>query len=245
MDDLIVATAVSKPWGLHEEYLKQLEKAGIDYYVHTYTEPLANNDLGDLGGQLKVMQALLDKVGHYKKIVMTDGWDVLYFGTKAATLRAIPDTHVLLAAESPYWPHDDGGWVGTTPWRSINGGMLAGTPDSLYEWMRRVQTHFAYGPGDVNQFWLNKRLKEGADFIHLDSHTQLFYCMHKDGGQHIKPDGSPWVSEYNPYPALTFREGKPWNELCDTWPQFIHFQARCHTEPVPAAWLAQARLNYK
>lgn len=233
--------AVSKPWGLHSEYLKQLEKAGIDYYVHTYTEELPNNGLGNLGGQIQTLQAVLDKIGHYKKIVMTDGWDVLYFGTKAQTLLSIPDTHVLLAAESPYWPHDDGGWAGSTPWRAINGGMLAGTPESIYEWMRRVQTHFSYDPIAINQFWLNKRLKENADFIHLDSRTNLFYCMHKDGGQHTKPDGTPWVSEYNPYPALTSLHNKPWNPLCHSSPQFIHFQARSHADRLPAAWLAEAR----
>lgn len=245
MDDLIVACAVSKPWGMHEEYLKQLDEAGIDHYVHTLTEPIANQDLGDLKGQMTGMQIILDKVGHYKKVVLTDGWDVLYFGTKAATLSAIPDTHVLLAAESPYWPNDGGGWKGTTPWRSVNGGMLAGTPENIYEWMRRVQTHFAYNPGGVNQFWLNDRLQDGSDFIHIDNTTRLFYCMHKDGGQHITPNGTPWVSAYNPYPPLTFNQGKPWNGLCNTWPQFIHFQARCHKEPIPAKWLAQARLNSK
>lgn len=238
-------TAVSKPWGLHEEYLKQLEKAGIDYYVHTHTEPLPNKDLGDLNGQLTAMTHLLNKFGHYQKVVFTDGWDVLYFGTKEETLRNIPDTHVLLAAESPYWPNDGGGWAGTTPWRSVNGGLLAGTPENMHEWMRRVKTHFQYNPGAVNQFWLNDRLQDGSDFIHIDNTTSLFYCMHKDGGQHTKEDGTEWVSVYNPYPALTFRQGKPWNSLCNTFPQFIHFQARCHTAPIPGAWLEQARLLCK
>lgn len=244
MNDLIVATAVSKPWGLHEEYLKQLETAGIDSYVYLNTEPIAHNDLGDFGSQLKWMHLVVDKFSHYQKIVITDGWDVLYFGDKAQTLKSIPDDYVLLAAESPYWPHDDGGWAGTTPWRAVNGGMLAGTPDSLREWMCRVETHFAYDRHAIGQFWLNRRMKEQADFIHLDDHTNLFYCMHKDGGQHTKPDGTPWVSEYNPYPALSFRDGKPWNSLCNSWPQFIHFQARSHTDPIPAAWLAQARINF-
>lgn len=190
---------------------------------------------------MRWLQEILDKIGHYKKIVMTDGWDVLFYGTKEETLRNIPDDYVLQAAESPYWPHDDGGWAGTTPWRSINGGMLAGTPDSIYEWMRRIQTHCHYDPRAVNQFWFNKRLKERADFIHLDDRTNLFYCMHKDGGQHTTPNGTPWENAYPPYPALTFRNRKPFNELCNSFPQFIHFQARCHTDPLPAAWLAKAR----
>lgn len=227
--DLLVVTPCSKPDLMLAEYSAQLAQAGIDHYVkplpdvdpsHGWDVSIGLTGFASIGYRLNRLEEILDYAKDYKKLVITDAWDVLFFGDKQATLAAIPDDYVLLAAEIPYWPEEH---TGNTPWGGVNGGATAGTPASIREWIQKVRGNWDYRSGEVDQFWLNKRVRERADWLHIDRNTTLFYCMSKDTG------------------ALQFKNNRPFNTLCGTTPQFIHFQGRSHNEPIPAAWLEQAR----
>ena len=130
----------------------------------------------------------------------------MFYGTKEEVIAKIPEDHVLCAAERNCYP--DPSLVpnipGNTPWRFANGGLTAGTPRSILDWVDKIEAHRYYNPTGLNQGFLNALLAESSPLVQIDSRTELFYCLFGETCE------------------LEFRDGLPRNTVCNTSPNFIH-----------------------
>src|SRR6185369_11459352 len=88
--------------GLLPQYRTQVEQAGIDFEVHRIPTP--TNQVGNLGEYLAGLRKYASN--GYDKMVFTDAWDVLFFGSENEVLDKIPDYGVLLGAERNCWPDE-------------------------------------------------------------------------------------------------------------------------------------------
>lgn len=216
MKDVIVVSYTTKRGGMLDEYEDQLAAADIDFHL----EPVVLEDgIVSITAQRKLdfVIDLCKKFEDYARIVFTDAWDVLFYGSKDDLLPKIP-SWPMFSAERNCWPEPDLApkFASTSPWRFANAGMLTGSPAPLTVWAKAVrripETEL------MEQIWLNRRIAEERFPGILDETTGLFYTVSCD-----REDG-----------ALQIRGGKPFNARYGTYPQFLHFSGRCSSTPFRA-----------
>jgi hypothetical protein len=107
---------------------------------------------------------------------------------------------------------------GDTPWMFANGGLTAGTPESILRLADAMESHPRYESLKLlcNQEMLNIMVAEQSDAFYLDSRTELFFCL------------------FDGYPELNFKRGLPVNTRCGTRPQFIHANGKWDTRAMYA-----------
>lgn len=206
MNDLLVIIGCTSPQGMMPAYLESLGKAGIDVHVESGLDVENIAAGGSLRWLVDFYRAMATRFGHYQKLVFSDGFDVVFFGTKQDVLAKIPTDCVLLAGEKNCYPnaHLRDTFPGSTPWRFVNGGLSAGTPLSYLMWCDRVLSHPAYQPMYLNQEFCNLIAHSGSAWFRIDERTELFYCL------------------FGGYAELEFENGLPVNTLCGTRPNFAH-----------------------
>jgi hypothetical protein len=215
LKDLLVLMACSSVQKLQPEYMRQLTEADIDYHVE-HLGPRANeNGGGTFSHKVDSFRRLSKLFCEYEKLVFTCAWDVLFYGTKKEVLGKIPDQGVLLGAERNCYPDASIAHLckGDVPWRFVNGGLTAGTPESILAWLDGIEQHLQYHPSEVDQLSLNLMRAENSPLTMIDARTELFYCLHLEGGE------------------LDFENGLPVNKLCGTHPNWLHFNGRHPHEP--------------
>ena len=199
---VIMGTACGER-GLMAQYCRQLKDAGIDVYVHTLT-----GFENTLAAQIRDQRPIITKFLDYKKIVFTDAFDVLFFGTKSEVLEKIPTDTILSGAERICWPDDprEKEYPGTTPWKYANGGLSAGTPQNFLKWLDDIEHHPLYSvrAEDYNQRMFNDFKFEKSPIMRFDETTDLFYCMPGEKAE------------------LGFVNDRPVNRICKTFPNFLH-----------------------
>lgn len=206
MNDLLVISGATCEYGTLPLYRKQLADAGIEHYV----EQLNPDDVGGSGGNLaykvKMLRKWANQFSHYERLVFTDAFDVTFYGTKEELIKKVPIDYVLWAAEKNCYPElaIADRIAGDTPWRYANGGCLCGSPQSVLDWCSAAESHPIYAPAALDQWFYNQLLMQGDPLIHIDSHTELFFCL------------------FLGYSELEFEKGKPINTLCGTSPLFLH-----------------------
>jgi hypothetical protein len=212
MNDLLVIMPCTQEHGLMPEYLRQLREAEIDVHI----ERLESIPNGNAGGThayaLDLYRRCAQRFDNYRKLVFSDAFDVLFYGTKEEVLGKIPFDHVLLAAERNCYPDQflSSSIPGKTPWRFANGGLSCGTPESFLKWVEEIEKHPLYAPYGLNQRFYNLLLAMApSPLVQLDETTELFYCMFLEAGE------------------LDFKNGFPVNQLCGTRPNFLHFNGKC------------------
>jgi hypothetical protein len=200
--DLIVIMACTSPQGTMHKYLQQLYDAGIESYVDTIKDFDAVNNIG---GQIAAVRRLTKQFSDYEKIVFTDAFDVLFYGTKEDVLGKIGD-HVILPGERNCWPDPSLALYmpGETPWKFVNGGLLAGRPAVILDWLDKLEQHSTYHPKANNQGWFNLLKSLGCPLITVDEKTELFYCL------------------FNENDELQMEGDRPVNSVFGTHPNFIH-----------------------
>ncbi len=206
MNDVIVVTSCTEKKCLANEYERQLTTAGIDHvfeYAGFATSAFSMTD------RIRYWRELAIRFHDYKMIVLTDAWDVLFFGSKQDLLDKLQT--LLISAERNFYPGAEHGEKdkikGREPWRYANVGMVAANPECLLEWLRKAErTPNCW----LDQAWLNRRLGDGLVTIPLDEATSLFYTISFTDGR--LEDGS-----------LQIKEGKLWNSQYGTYPNFVHF----------------------
>ena len=217
MPDLQVISACTRRAGLLSQYEEQLAAADIPFHLESF-DSMPNFERGSLGLRIAITRKMAEKFKHCAKLVFTDAWDMLFYGTAEEVFSKIPEDWPLLAAERNCWP--DGylaAYIKTTgTWRFVNGGASAGTPESILKWCDAVERHPAYHPGYIDQQWLNHRLLDGSMPMVIDVETNLFYCMVMEAGE------------------LNCKLGKPVNTITGKNPNFIHFNSR--TDPTLFLW---------
>ena len=219
MNDLLVIMPATQEYGLMRQYIGQLEAAGIDYHVaHLSDIPNANAG-GTHDYALDFYKTCARLFGNYKKVIFSDAFDVLFYGTKEEVIAKIPNDYVLCAAERNCYPDQRlaESISGPTPWRFANGGLTAGTPANFIAWVGEIEKNPHYQPQGLNQAFLNLLLSENSPIVHLDRSTRLFYCMYLDRGE------------------FDWSDGLPFNKLCCTFPNFVHFNGKSFHPGILAA----------
>jgi hypothetical protein len=201
MKDILVSTAVSKVDGMLTENLRRLSSEGITVNL----ESIGGQAFG-IGFKINLIRRLAKQFSDYEFLILSDGWDVMFYGTKQELMERIPRDRVLWAAEKNCWPYAELEKVipDRGPWRFANGGLLAGTPQNFLSMCNLIEAHPRYDPQHIDQGFMDLLLAEGADFFAIDSMTHLFFCLFKG------------------YDELQFHQGRPFNALHETWPLFIH-----------------------
>lgn len=146
---------------------------------------------------------------NYEFIIIADAFDVQFFGDRETLLEKLRSIDgYLCAAERNCYPeaHLDPQIEGTTPWRFFNGGLTAGRPQALLDWLSALETHPQYNPNVLDQAFINRLLVEKSPLVKIDSTTKLFYCLYREH--------EGW--------ELDFVEGYPYNTLTGEFPMFLH-----------------------
>ena len=215
-EEIVVVLGMSRPAGLFDHYLGQLLAAGIPVHIEPLNGELANGNLGDLNLRIEFMWRILAAVRHYRKLVLTDAWDMLFYGTRKELVAKVPDHGMVLCAERVCWPEPDlaASFPDTgTPWRYVNGGAIAGDFDSLIEWTTWLDQYKEEYGTFVDQRLFNRRRAAGDSMTPIDSKTELFYTMTQENGELVK------------------RDGRPYNLVTGEAPAFIHFCAKTSPDP--------------
>jgi hypothetical protein len=134
---LTCATAVEKTMPL---YLKQLDAAGIKYIWGSPPEKIGH-EVGSWRGKLLWQRGELAKLHPAEKVILSDGWDVVFQGTlDEVEWKFPPAGEILLSGEKNCWPD----WnaqrlypMGTSPWMFVNSGGIAGRAGVLLEEIER------------------------------------------------------------------------------------------------------------
>lgn len=212
MNDLIVCAGLTHRSGMLDEYERQLAAASVPFHLETL-EPLPGgaNSI-NMARRIQFVRTLaLRFINNYAKIVITDAWDVLFYGSCEELVAKVPDTLIVSAERNCYPEAEYGSRIqGATPWRYVNNGMMAGSPAYLLTWCNQA----AQSPDlDIlDQAWFNRRRAEGSDLTPIDTRTELFYV----------------VSATLETGDLRMKDNRPWNSSCDTYPCFFHFSGQCN-----------------
>lgn len=211
--DLLVLMGASSERGTMKEYLEQLKDSGIATHVWSIDDWEKS---GTLGFQVQKYTELCDKFKDYEYLIFTDAWDVTFYGTKADVLSKMPKDDVLWAAERNCFPDPSLGpkMKGTTPWRFANGGMVCGRPEYVSSFFHNLTNQPGYNPELLNQGYLNSLRFNQSKFVHIDTHTHLFYTLFLEQDE------------------LQFKNGLPYNTLLGTSPNFIHANGNWPTEQI-------------
>lgn len=206
MSEVIVIVGASEMHGTLPLYLKQLSEAGIDTHIHDCSDKPNINGGGNLEYRVRKFRDFALEFRDYQFMVISDAFDVTFYGTKADLIAKIPHGYLLHAAEKNCYPPEchkmpipDAG-----PHRYANGGIVAGTPEAFLAWCKAAEQHPHYNPGALDQWFLNLLVAEGSPLGVIDSKTDLFYCL------------------FGGYEELGFVNGLPQNDMYATRPQFLH-----------------------
>lgn len=206
-NDFIVITAATRTEKLMPMYLDQLRTQKIPHHVETIH--ISGPSDGTLGFCLNHYRQWAEQFRSYSRLVITDGWDVLLYGTRKQIEEVLFDfpSYPIFAAERNCYPEPH--LAKTIPdlgiWRFVNGGMLTASPEDLENWCNLIELHPKFDPFMIGQQWLNRRLAENDPLVKIDWKTKLFYCHFLENGE------------------LGILDGKPYNTIHETYPVFQHF----------------------
>jgi hypothetical protein len=206
--DVIVIAGFTHRAGLLDTYEQQLINAGIEHCFETVSQATSSFRMNM---RISYWRNLAQRFSDYRTIIVTDAWDVLFFGSKQELLDKI-EPNVFISAERNCFPGPEFGEEelkdrisGSTPWKYANPGMLVANPMSLLDWLDKAEKTSNLGSWD--QAWCNHRLADGSGFVVIDETTNLLYVV----SSHLE-DG-----------VLQIKNGRLWNSKCDTYPNFFHF----------------------
>lgn len=214
MNDLIVCTYCDHWAGMLEDYRRQLLHASIPFHVE-YIHPFPHPSGLPVSFKFHWMREFATRFREYHRLVFTDAFDVWFIGQDVS--ERIPNEVIWGAERNCYpEPHLAGLFNGDTPWRFVNAGLMAGSPEAILDWVADAERHPLYEPGPLDQCWLNRRRADTPALVPLDSTTNLFYV----------------VSSTLESGELRIKNGQLWNSLCGTYPCFFHFSGSCPTDSV-------------
>jgi hypothetical protein len=219
-NELIVISPITRRQGFIDEYEDQLAAAEIEFYPCPI---MLDDGIASITARWKInfIRSMCQRFQKYSRLVFTDGWDVLFYGSKQDLVDKLP-SGVLVSAERNCWPERDltESLKTTSRWSYCNPGMLSGSPERLMAW-----TTQALRMPDLDimeQAWFNRRADKGDIEIIRDLTTAIFYTVSRD-----LEDGS-----------LEHNCGLPWGSVCNakygTYPHFFHFSGKCPSVPFRA-----------
>lgn len=209
MKDIIVVAQITHREGMIDEYEKQLTEAGIPFYWHQIPSlPCGANSI-TAARRIAYIREMCERFEDYDKIVMTDAWDVLFYGTKDELLSKLPE-NMIVSAERNCYPEAylAREFTSESPWRYANNGMLAGNPKQLLRWCGLAEA--TPDQEILDQAWFNRRAID-SNLVWLDETTSIFYVV------------SAWLEDG----SLKRLGTRAYNSRYDTLPQFFHFSGKC------------------
>lgn len=209
MNDVIVSTKVSRVNGMMTQYIRRLSSCGVEVNI----DPASGQSFG-IGDKLVTIRTEARRFSHFDVLILSDGWDVMFYGTKKQLMERAPRDKVLWAAEKNCWPYKnlESHVPDVGPWRFANGGLLAGSPRAFLDMCDQIEAHPLYHPAFVDQGFMTMLLATGASFFEIDAKTNLFFCLHLG------------------YDELEFRNGRTYNTLYQTSPLFVHANGHWPTD---------------
>lgn len=170
---LICATSVEKTMPL---YLRQLEQAGFEVRWGAPASPIGHKGQG-WTGKLVWQREALSQLSAEEKVIISDGWDVVFQGDRAEVEEKFPPPgRILITGEKACSPDRDVQILypmGPTAWMFVNSGGIAGKAGDLRSEMERG---FTYGPArlleDDQRFWTWLFLS--GKVIDIDYQCRLF-----------------------------------------------------------------------
>lgn len=212
-NELIVIMGASEVYGTMPLYTAQLQAAGIETAIVSCSDKPNMNGGGTLGYRVSKFRELANQYSDYERIVITDAFDVTFWGRKEDVISKIPMDRLIHAGEKNCYPPEacslpipDRG-----PWRYANGGMVAGTPEHFLHWCCYTERHLLYNPECLDQYFLNLQISEEVGCL-PDYRTELFLCL------------------YGGYDEISFTKGLPINNYWNTRPSFVHANGKCPVE---------------
>ncbi|HEX5426643.1 MAG TPA: hypothetical protein VFW94_24235 [Candidatus Acidoferrales bacterium] len=213
MKDLIVVAGATHRHGMLDEYEAQLAAAGIDFHLWPLGPLPAGANSINMRRRIDYIRDAAQRFYDYSRIVMTDAWDVIFFGSADELMRKLGSFPTVSGERNCYpEPSLSEKIMGFTPWRFANNGMLYGSPEALLGFCLKAEE-----TSDLNildQAWFNRRLAEGTRLFEVDCATEIFYV----------------VSSTLENGALEMSKGRPWNSRCGSFPMFFHFSGQCPTD---------------
>jgi hypothetical protein len=213
VNDLMVIAGCTGRHGLVEAYEQQLKDVGIEHCFEIV--PHATSSF-NMGMRIAYWRDLANRFSNYKTIIITDAWDVLFFGTKEEVLDKCSSVRLpIISAERNCFPGPEFGYedltnkiIGSTLWKYCNPGMVVTYPAYFLWWLDKAEES-----GDLemsDQAWFNSRRAKQSDLAVIDVNTNLFYVISYNDGR-LEDE------------SLQIKDGRLWNSKCDTYPNFFHF----------------------
>jgi hypothetical protein len=212
VNEVIVVAQITHREGMIDEYEKQLTDAGIPFYWHQIPAlPCGANSI-TAERRIAYIRDMAQQFRAFQHVVMTDAWDVLFYGTKEELVAKLPE-NMIVSAERNCYPeaHLTKEFTSESPWRYANNGMLAGAPEKLLRWCDLAEK--TQDLGILDQAWFNRRCLDSR-LVWLDETTSIFYVV------------SAWLEDG----SLKMKDGRPWNSKYDTFPSLFHFSGKCNPE---------------
>lgn len=214
MNDVIVVAGATHRAGFLDEYEKQLSDAGIRFHLEPLSSLPAGANSITMRRRIEYIRSVASNFSDFARIIMTDAWDVLFIGTEDELLNKVGSC-VCVSAERNCYPEPQ--YADAIKkvseefdrWIYCNNGMLSGHPDHLLEFCTKAE-----GLGDLDildQAWFNRRRAEDSPLFEVDVLTDVFYVVSA-----TQEDG-----------MMQMKSGRPWNSLCDSFPNFFHFSGKC------------------
>lgn len=137
MKVIVCADSIQKTMGL---YLQQLDRAGIPFHWGAPKEPIGHGS-PSWRPRLEWYREQLRGLDAKEKVILSDGWDVIFQGTRKVVEALIPeDGEIVVAGEKNCWPDSELQIhypMGPTPWMFVNAGTIAGEAGALLAEMER------------------------------------------------------------------------------------------------------------
>ena len=196
------------------EYQNQLIAAGVPHHFEAVDPMPGGPNSMTMERKISFVRSMARKFDDYQRIVISDAFDVLFYGSLEGLIDKVPET-VLISAERNCYPepHLAIEFVSSSPWRFVNAGLMSGSPDALIEWSDSISMA-AYELHLLDQMWLNRRAAESSPFVKLDEETEIFYTVSS-----TQEDGE-----------LRLWKDRPFNMATGYFPSFFHFSGRCSTD---------------
>lgn len=208
---IIVVAGATHREGFLDEYESQLASADIPFHLEPLPTLASGANSITMRRRIDYMRAMCEKFIDYKRIVMTDAWDVLLMAPKEELINKVPIDGMVVSGERNCYPepHLHSKFYSSSAWRFVNNGCLAGNPEYILEWIEKASE--TDDLEILDQAWFNRRRAESWTPLWIDETTELFYVVSA-----TQEDG-----------ALQMKRYRPCNTRYDTTPCFFHFSGRC------------------
>lgn len=219
--DVIVVAHCTGKLGLVDVYEHQLKAAGIDTCFEIRQGKATPS--WNMRERLADWRATAERFKDYQMIIVTDAWDVMFFGTKDELMSKL--ARFVISSERNCAPEDHyaGQIVSDKPCKFANCGMMAGSPAEILVWIEKAEKlgdlDFLLSTPGADQAWFNRRLIDHPEVVILDDTTNLFYVV-------------SWADGHLEDSSLKLKDGRLWNSTFDTYPNFFHFAGHGPNEPL-------------